>query len=405
VQPVCHDVECIRSLERESYHGGMCEPFYVGEIGTDVDYFRGRDRRKGKGRRTSPPGPVHCLDVAGLYPSVMRQRLYPFKLVGYRSAGLAQEKWGVDTLGSAIARVKLDTADVTYPVRVGQEVLYCTGRIRTVLAGPELVEAQLRGHLVEVEEIATYLMAELFTQYVDYWWAQRCQAEDRGDVVAASLAKLFLVSLYGKFGERSKPWEIDLDHKAPQDWGIYLRRSPETAQWQVCRAVAGVQQVRQPPGELATTFPAVSAFVTAYGRRLMRSYREASGPRQAYYQAMDALYVSEAGLSACRAAGLVATRTLGLLRLKGTADTMKIYGVHDYTFGDTIVRGGVSKTARIGPDGREVQDHFYGLRHTLAQDAPVGPIQETRAVSDREKYTRGKVARDGWVSPLVRRDF
>lgn len=402
---VLHDEPTVKLLERAAYVGGRIDPFYVGEViaASDIRALPPTGRKKKPYSR--PIGPVYHLDVSNLYPHCMRAHEFPRRLLAYHPTGLPEREWTDARLRCSIAQVLLDSPDEVWPVRGADETLYVKGKIKTTLAGPELVYAKMLGCLHTIEAIATYELADLFSSFVAYWWEERQKPRPPERAVEAQIAKDFLLSFYGKWGEKLHCWQTVTDEQPRQPWGVYFDRDPKTGEYRMCRALIDTLQVRQEPGEAPNAFPAIAAFVTSHARRQMQELRKVAGLRDCYYQGTDSLFVSPQGLCRLQAAGHVKAATLGKLRIVERLNAFTSWGCHDYEKGSTIVRGGISKEVTTAPDGAILQVNHCKLRSALAGVPPDVPLSLTAPIPERQPYTRGKVGRDGWVTPFERNDW
>lgn len=399
------DIDSVRTLERAAYVGGRIDPFYVGKVYTQEESEPWAKNKRKRRPFPFPIGPVYHLDVSNLYPHVMATQRFPCRLEMFRGCELPESQWHSNRLQASVAQVLLDSPDHEWPVRTETETLYCTGRIRTFLAGPDLLLAKMLGVLRGIEAIATYALADLFSEYVHHWWALRQAAKAGGNPVHSQIAKDFLLSFYGKWGERRHAWDTVDNVPARQRWGVYFDRDPVTREYRMCRAIGGTLQVKGDPGEAPHAFPAIAAFVTSYARRHMESLRECAGLRDCYYQGTDSLFVSSVGYTRLQAAGHCADSVLGKLRLVERLESMHTWGCHDYEKDGTIVRGGISKeTVRLANGVVEQVSHAK-LKSALCTEPPECPLSLTNPIPDRQPYTRGKVGKDGWVTPLKRNDW
>lgn len=352
-----------------------------------------------------PIGPVHRLDVSGLYPYVMQRFLFPRRRVDYRETLVPGDHYDLDVLARSLAEVQLDSATDCYPVRTKAGTVYAAGHVETVLAGPELVQAAAKGHLRRVGMITSYELADLFSEYVAEWWNRRLDAEATGDLVLANLAKAFLVSLPGKFGQMTPEWETMAGESPTQPWGVYVDRDPADAKPRWCRAIGNVLQVRRKDKERADNFPAVSAWVTSHGRLLMNQLRHQAGAREVYYQGVDSLHVSTRGLSRLMKAGTMHARELGKLRVEESTPWAVYWGCNDYETASRRVAAGVGRVIVRSPDGLPYQERFRSLRSLLRNQPPDGVPLDMQPVPVREPYARGVIGVDGWVLPILRKDW
>jgi DNA polymerase type B, organellar and viral len=401
-QILIHDNKEARKLERACYYGGRVEPFFIGTIYRDDDIGVPQSIPGTDHAVLRAPGPIYNLDVSGLYPSIMRLKDLPCRLASAPAGPIDESAVTPDALRTWCAEVTVASEIQTYPYRTDTQTLWCTGRFRTFLCGPELADAWMNGHIAKVHLACPYNTNVLFTRYVDYWWAVRQRAKEVGDLHGARLAKLMLNSLYGKFGQKMRRWDTVLGEKPRERWGSYALVNADTKQIRILRGLAGVLQERTECEDYRQSFPAISAFVTAHGRCLMDSLRYVAQPHNVYYQCTDGLYVSREGYERLNYAELVQPDKLGSLRLVGTADYMHIYGCNDYVFGDVVVRSGISwESSAACPDSVD-QERTLGLHSYLDHGPGSQVMSKTIKVDRTEVEPRGFVGEDGWVVPFKR---
>src|SRR5690606_6461361 len=176
----CHDNDEVLKLEREAYYGGRVEVW-----------------KRGIARE-----PIFGVDINSMYPHVMRENLYPTKLISHR------KKETVSGLGSllrqgfgGIAKVTISTTENAYPMRYKGKLIFPVGTFQTVISTPEIEYALKRGDIKAVHEVAVYKMAPIFKTFVDRFYTFREKAKQEKDAVWDLLYKLVLNSLYGKFGQ------------------------------------------------------------------------------------------------------------------------------------------------------------------------------------------------------------
>jgi hypothetical protein len=169
----------------------------------------------------------------------------------------------------------------------------------------------------------------------------------------------------------------------------------------VYRSIAWLIETKQPPEEHPGSFPAISAFVTAWGRYRMNTFKAAAGTLNVYYQGVDSLHVNRQGYENLLAQGLVRERELGYLRLIEEFATADYRGVFDYRLGDKWIRAGLPGGAReVGPDEYEY-DAFPGVMTAIAGGPkPYVSMKATR-VYRGGTTPRAVYSKAGWRSPFV----
>jgi len=363
-------------LERASYYGGRVEAFRVGQL-TD--------------------GPWHKLDAHSFYGAVMHDELFPTKLrwrvVGMRREGLAAalDKYLL------ISRVRIETDEPLYPVRVDGRLVFPVGQFRTTLCTPELRMAFERGHLRAVGDTAIYDRAPLFTDWVDAIYGIRQSAWAQGDRFTAELAKRLLTSLFGRFGMRVSRWEHAGDEPGGID-EVYKVWNADAHAQMTFRRLGGRLERKTQEQQSDQAMVAIPAHVTSYGRVRLARWIETAGRDHVAYTGVDSLIVDDQGLFSLAAD--VDPVALGKLGLEGSSDDVFVGGPNMYRFGALARHKGVRGDAEPTDVPKVEQDEWVSFRRSLDLGHDGGPLVRTieRTVSDGT--IAGPVTPAGAVLPL-----
>lgn len=372
-----HDETSVRALERGGYFGGQSEVFRYGAY---------RE-------------PVAQLDVNSLYPAMMRENLYPCRLARWEIRQQLLALAPQIEPAASIAVVELSTSGHCYPLRTPRGVIYARGEFQTTLAGPELAHAIARGHVKRWGSWAEYDLAPLFASYVDEFWQLRQRYAAEGDEFSAALCKLLLNSLYGKFGQRRAKWEDRPEISTPFGaWQLWYDRD-SAGVVRKYRAVGWHVQEESDRGEVQGAFPAIAAFVTSYGRMAMARLRELAGHREVFYQGVDSLVVSAAGLASLRKARAIDSARLGKLRLEREATSCALWGPGDYEIGERIVISGRARGWQ-----RTASGGYQELRFVTSADLFREPIRNGIEIQTIETHRRANfwkriIRDDGFCDP------
>src|SRR3989304_2332967 len=374
-----HDNIPCKKHERHGYYGGRTECFYIGKIDFDVWQY----------------------DVQSMYPSVMRSEPVPVKLLDFTPSERYLPPTGNEVWKNMIAAVTLHTDDAVYPVRRNGYCVYPTGVFQTVLAGPELLRAYRRGHIIAVASQARYETAVIFTEFVDTLWAMRQQYKQAGNVLYDSFAKKILNSLYGKWGQQSEEWVRRPDIEAPGPWAAWVQYCMGRVGKRTFRSFGWSTEELIGKGETIASFPAISAFITSAARCKMNWLRYTACPENVLYQGSDALIVTLDGKHWLEASGEIQDNAIGKLRLEYRADRGHIYACHDYLLGDKQVIAG-----RAGKYVTRAYSEYLQRKSTaingLFSGNPHGEtIVESVSWRRQAEYVKGIVGPTGYVEPLV----
>jgi len=371
-----HADKDVLELERAAYHGGRTSIFYKGNLNSDQYYY---------------------LDVNSMYPYVMAQHQAPRRMHSIKEhVTLALLKEYLKSY-QCIAQVTISTEEPCYPVKHKGHIVYPVGQFTTTLCTPELEYALEHKHILAVERVVRYDSAPLFKSYVNFFY--NLKKEYKADDKAAFylMVKLFLNSLYGKFGQRSismEPVEIDdpdiarccriVDHSTGK--AIRLYRFGDQL-W---------QQVDQ--GEAYNSAPAIAAHVCAFARMYLWSLIKKAGREHVYYCDTDSLIVDSVGFS--RLHDRLEETRLGALKVEQTADNVTLYAPKCYQFGDTTRRKGVPRKAKQIAANSWEYDQFPSFRQQ-SRWTPGTPFHTTRAQRTLTyRIYDGTESTKGWVTPF-----
>lgn len=368
-------------LEREAYAGGRNEAWRIGQINDHIYY----------------------LDVNSMYPSVMKYQKFPVKLITHRSRGKLRElqQFIIDKGYLAIAKVKLKAKDPIYFKKAGK-LIFPIGEFVTTLSTPELIRAIADESIETVYKYNLYEGDYIFRDYVDYFYNKRLEAKANKDDVRTLLFKLFLNSLYGKFGQKSVNWERidDADPEIVRTETIYNAATGKRITYKIFGGGRFIK-VEKPDGENESynSFPAIAAHVTAYARMMLWKYIETAGADNVYYMDTDSLFVNRAGYENLLAAGFIDDKKLGLLKVEEEADEMYINGCKDYIFNDHHKIKGISKSSVKIDDSKYISTIWRGLSKFIKSGDLSHYKNEMIIKTLSRQYDKGIIDLDGTVTP------
>lgn len=371
------DNEKALALARESYIGGRTEAWQLNTPLTDVT----------------------VLDVNALYPSVMRENLYPTKLMGVYTHVELDELRAWLAKYCCVAEVTIDTDLPIYPERTKHGIMFPLGRFRAVLTTPELICALDRGHLMSVTRCAVYECAEIFTAFVDETYRLRLEYLARGDLAAHHNMKHLMASLYGKFGQRGGHEEI-IGVCADTSLHVESELDLDTGKKYRIRHIAGIILCRSLDDETRDSHPAIAAHVTAYGRQILWQGIERAELHNVYYMDTDSLHVNVQGVANFHSV-LDSTR-LGAYKIERKVKAAFYHGAKDYTLDDvTRIKGVRRRAAQIEQNVYE-QEQWVSIRGSCTLNHTGGPLVRRVIKHLKRIYRKGNVADTGRVLPWVR---
>lgn len=372
-----HNEPDIQAIERPSYFGGFTECFRVGDIS----------------------GNVHQIDANSLYPSVMSNRWYPCEVINTSLDD--SDNTGIVSRNPhrMIAEVYLNSRKNSYPVRCMEGAVFVRGKVRTVLAGPELKRAVRAGDVDHITNYVEYRMEPLFTDFVRDFYKMRMEAKEQGNEIFDYFYKLVMNSLYGKFGQLTAEWEFTgaCDPGTVYSQGFSVNH--ETGDLEETRILAGSTYRRSTQVDHPKSFVAIASFVTSYAREHMREIRESLPPKSAYYQATDSLYVNDDAFEELGVRGLIDSKTLGRFKHEDSYTSFHIKNIHNLDKGSKKIRGSIkSKAVEVEPDVFQQESW-----ENLLPGIKAGHTSEVNIVSVLKRmyhsYDRQAVDAEGWCTP------
>ena len=371
-----HHNKEIAALERKAYYGGRTEAFYIGKIPEDKIYY---------------------LDVNSMYPYVMKHKELPTQLELYTDKPVKKHmhEWINNTL--CIAEVTIKTDKPYYPYRYGKKLIFPVGKFRTALCTESLRLALKNNHIVDIHKVAIYKSGILFDDYVDFFYNLKSTAKEKGDKVWYLLSKLFLNSLYGKFGQRIDDI-VEVQNVDVHTFGREKVYDADSDEHLVINYLWNrIEIVRLNASDSYNTFVAISAHITDYARNLLLKYIEKAGWSNVYYCDTDSLFTNEKGYNNLK--DDIDPSELGKLDIEGIYKDVTLYGAKDYKLDNEIKMKGIPKSA-IKID--ELTYEFEQFPRPLS-DLRNGAkrLYTTKRVIKRlnRKYDKGIVTESGRVIP------
>jgi hypothetical protein len=213
---------------------------------------------------------------------------------------------------------------------------------RTTLCGPELQLAHESGEIKAVHAWAEYKLTPCLQAFMRWSNEHKRQSQAHDHDGFAAWAKGIGVALVGKLAARERTWQEMPEDTSGREWGesYDIDKNGIVTRY---RWVAGLCQKEVVGGWASESVPAVAAFITSHGRvQLLRSI-ECAKRRNCYYCDTDSLLVSREGYERLQDAGLLASDTLGKLRLLSVSDDAEVCGIKHYRMGGTIKCSGIPK--------------------------------------------------------------
>ena len=371
-----HNDERTIKLERESYHGGRVECFYIG---------------------TYSKGLVYNLDVNSMYPAMMESLPVPVKLLKYYERCPREVFERNRRNYGYIVEAALDISEAVLPVKDGKRLLFPTGRVVGVFTKPEYEAALEVGNVREVFRCAFYDERVAFHSFVDFFYTARLAFREAGNDQFAYISKLLLNSLYGKFGQKQNVYEtVGKSINTPD--GIYKSLEVGSGEWVKYRIIEGIVEKSVGFEEGYNSFVAVASYITAAARVLLAKYIRIAGRENVLYCDTDSLFVNATGHDLL--ADYIDASALGKLKLVQNPDTLTIFGPKWYRFGDTTKLKGIRHNARRVGEYTYEQDKFLSFAGGLRSYHTNSVIIERVTKKLSRDYLKGELQPDGRVLPF-----
>lgn len=389
------------SLEREAYYGGRLENHYIGKVFSKDDstrYYYANDGAMHFGGRE---GPIYVLDINSCYPAMMLWHSYPCAIIDSIVCDSQRCVYMDFSQYCMIGIVLIQSNNELFPVRRNGKTLMASGKFTTTLCGPELKRAYYRGCIKWIGVLLRYKPADLFSEYVSFFWNLRTAYREVGDTVRESWCKIMLNSLSGKFGQRARKWDNVDDVDAPFPWGLWSTRDTIKHESRCYRSLAWAVQQESDAGESIDSCPAISAYITSYAREYINDIIRICGYDNVYYVDTDCIHVNQEGMDRCNNSGLVHESSIGKLSVRGIYQSAEYRGLKDYSLDDLHIISGVKASAELVQKGLFRQDKFHKLRSILSSTPPPGVRVDRVTIDRRNGLDPQRIQPDGRVLPQV----
>ena len=394
-----HGDEAVHRLERQSAYGGRASCWYYGRIETGSDHRTSSQGATGRNTSVVESGPVTQIDIRGMYPSLLRDRMFPTRLISYRNDIIPRELDSLIDSHGVIAHVTIDTRRAEYPYRNGDRILYPVGRFTTTLTGVELCKLRPDGAVLTVHSAAIYQLSNAFHATAQLMLANRDCTASATDAHRYTFAKLLSNSIAGKLAQRAGKWCRDSDHDSPGKWGESYELDLATGEQIRRRHIAGMAYRWTDDVSGRGPHTAAFAYLAAYGRVLMREIRDRLPQKSVVSQDTDGLWILPSGMSALGTVPAKDGVDWGQYGIVGSARTAQWYGPRHYQIDGTWVLSGF-QSPKVDIVDRTVW-HTYSpsVLQRRMDSAPFETFQVARKSQLRLELDGQTIGSDGWAIP------
>jgi hypothetical protein len=376
-----HNRDDALNVERMSYHGGRTEAFYIGKLEGE---------------------PFYNLDINSMYPFVMQKYKYPTRLKKtLRNPALIEVQKLLRNY-ALIGEFVCDLKEPVFPMKIHDKTCYPVGIGLFTLTTPEIKYALKKGYIKSCNVLYVYSKKNIFSEYVKFFYNLKAKTSRSSDNAQYLMTKLFLNSLYGKFGQRGFSWK-KTDMKFPYGFYYIEDKSAATSKKQSIRVIGDRVEIQQNEGESYNSFPAIASHVTAYARMYLWKLIKTASIENVYYCDTDSLFVNYKGYMNLKK--YIDATQLGKLKVEGTTNYLEIRGLKDYTFGSKVKIKGINKGA-IEIDNNMFECERWQHSKTRMRKGNISEfvIEKYTKVLNR-KYDKGIVTEDNRVIPFNLQDL
>lgn len=371
-----HKEQDIINLERASYSGGRTECFKIG-------------KQKGKHFVT--------LDINSMYPYIMKTYPLPNRLVNYRENYKVKDLEWLLKKYCCIAEVIIKTDKPIYAVKYKGKLIYPVGYFRTFLCTGGLKKALYSNHIKKLIKVSIYTKEYLFTDYVDYFFNLRNKYKEKNNHIYNNFCKLFMNSLYGKFGQRVYYQKYTKYHG-----NIMFNRSSyintTTGKQGMETIIMGTHIIDTHEKLGSNTFVAIPAHITEYARLLLYDIIESVGLNRVLYCDTDSIKIKAKDMNMINYE--INNKKLGALKVETISETLVINSNKDYTQDNSTKLKGIPKSAlKIDNNTFSYLSFLSQLSHLNKNETNSFLVRRITKTLSRV-YDKGKIDKYGNVTPI-----
>lgn len=387
---VIHGKSDYYDLEQQTYRGGRTDIFKQGV------YYN-----------------IYKLDINSMYPFVMRNNDYPIAPLSRRILIKGNIKDLKEYVKKYFVIADCDICLTEPSIAIKRnKLVFPIGNIKNAyLTNPELEYLLSNNSIKTINRYLLYKKENIFSEYVDYFY--NIKQNSTGPM--KELSKLFLNSLYGKFGQRALGGISEYDNyisrsffELVDDNGCYFEHETGNKIMKIGDKIYSVSPKLKKPSYNSS--PIISSAVTAYARMYLFKLFKICGFENLYYCDTDSIFTNRLGYEKLKNCGYVDNNKLGLLKVEDIGDVC-IRGPKDYDWYSYQDRSykrtikGIPNNAIQIDDNEYVYDQWVTGLTRYRQPKKKGiMIKEIKKELSRD-YDKGIINTDGSVSPLNFNDF
>jgi hypothetical protein len=383
-----HMNQKLYELEQGSYRGGRTDIFKQGEFDDIVK-----------------------VDINSMYPYIMRNELFPIRPISMAPVKGITVKELQDELyrNFIVGKFMIEINEPAIAIK-RDKLIFPVGKFSAYLTTPELSLVMEHGKILECQEVAIYEQDYIFRDYVDYFYDLKTNASDTS---IRELSKLFLNSLYGKFGQRQlggisevkdeillEEIKIAQQYSSQGQGNIIYHDGYKLMK--IGEKLYRIDSPKHLPSNNSS--PIISSAVTAYSRCYLWNLIKVAGLAHVYYCDTDSIFLDRQGYEALDNAGFIDPKELGKLKIEGIGSCI-LRGPKDYDWFENGSREqmkrtikGVPKTAiDLGNGQFEYLQWETGIRRYKQNTPGEIHLSKTSKLMSRQ-YDKGEIL-NGSVMP------
>jgi len=298
-----------------------------------------------------------------------------------------------------IARVVITSLTPEYPVRTPRGITYPIGTYTTTLAGPELLAACAAGEVTHVHRAAMYRLGNPFARAMDPLLRLRSEYHEQGQTGWELFVKSIMVSMSGRLAPHQYHWLPRPTTPALIPWGEWTVRDHESGSVRRFLSRSGLTWERTHTVGSIRPMAAAYAYLTAYGRTLMRLYRSRLPPRCVLAQDTDGLWCTSIARSTLGYLTDPDAAQSGDLRRKFSCRAARFWTGQHYWCGGRWVLAGI-RSPSLDPGTATLRGSLEigGLDRVGACPRPL-TLSTSSTIDLHERAAQGTVSDDGWIAP------
>ncbi len=372
-----HDDEEAMAHERKAYMGGRNEAYRVGQL---------RDDR------------YVTLDINSMYPYVMQYNEMPTRLVDAQNCFDIIDLRHMFEKYCMIAEVKLKTNEPAYAKRMNGKIIFPIGTFNTYLCTTGLFYAWNNNHLIEIKRIQFYDKKIIFNKYIEHFWMLRKKYKEDKNKIFETCCKLFMNSLYGKFGQRTISEQIEIKDN-PEMYYRVTNYFQEDKHFEIETGLMNTIITNGDEEMNKEAMVSIPAHITEDARFLLWSIIKSVGIKNVLYCDTDSIKIRAKHID--RLSYIIDEKTLGTLKIETISKSLIIFGCKDYADDYFIKHKGIPLKARLlSPNVFEYDTWLSQNAHLRAKENRIFVVKKSIKELKRH-YDKGNVDEFGNVTPLI----